>query len=204
MPAAAYLINPNFRLTSQNLSVVWHLVDVYALQTESALNATTSHIFKYKGIVQIMVRINGNTVDMIYHSASDFQARGIQKWLRELFRDIIMKKAEEILPQRVKFWENEKKMYGTGVSVKPLRKTVLACCSYNNHITLQPFLVLFRQDWCDEIILHEMAHYVHKHHRHEFWKFLSELLGRDAKAAKAQKDIELSPYYGYCLYLTRK
>lgn len=80
--------------------------------------------------------------------------------------------------------------------------------TFHNHITLQPFLVIFRQEWMDGVILHEMAHYKHKHHRKSFWNFLSTLLGKDSEIENVNEnvknDIALSPYYEYYLYLTKK
>lgn len=198
-----FRINPNFRLNTEHLAVAWHLVDFHTLQSEGVISVPGRHVFSYKGKVQVLVQRNGRQVDMIYHPDTDFEVRGIQKWLREYFRDTITELAKDVLPKRVKYWEENKGLHGGGVEIKRLRKSILACCSYHNRITLQPFLVLFKQEWCDEIILHEMAHYRYKNHKKEFWKFLSQLLGRDAKKAKAQKDIELSPYYAYCLYLTK-
>lgn len=208
MKTPEYKINPNFRLNTPHLAVAWHMADERTLSREAEMACPGRHVFRYKGSVQVLVQIRGSrenaAVDLIYHPASDFEVRGIQKWLRELFRDIINTVALEVLPARVRFWENEKKLFGAGVEVERLRNTWLGCCSASNVIKLQPFLVLFKQEWLDEIILHEMAHYRHKHHKKPFWDFLSALLGYDARKAKAQKDIELSPYYGYCLYLTKK
>lgn len=96
-----------------------------------------------------------------------------------------------------------KGIHGTGVTVKRLRKNVLGQCSYSNYITLQPFLVIFKQEWTDGVILHEMAHYKYKHHRKSFWDFLSTLIGKDSRLAKVKDDIALSPYYNYYLYLTK-
>ena len=203
MTERIFKINPNFRLNTPHMAVAWHIVDSHTLQCEAAIERPGRHIFRYKQAVQVMVEHSGRNINLIYTPESDFEVRGIQKWLRELFRDIIYDIARDVLPKRVAYWQNEKGLYGKGVEVKRMKKSVLACCSHDNVITLQPFLALFKQDWIDEIILHEMAHYRFKHHRKSFWDFLSGLLGYNSKEAKAQKDIELSPYYDYCLFLTK-
>lgn len=200
---ATYIINPNFRLVTPNLKVEWHRLDRPTLAARAA-GVDPAAVFTFRRTPQIIVRRSGPVVQIAYHDATDFAARGIQKWLRSQLRDIIYDIARQILPQRVRYWEQKKQLFGSGVKIERLRKTALACCSADNEITLQPFLVLFKQEWIDEIILHEIAHYRHKHHRRQFWKFLTQLLGQDARAAKARKDIELSPYYAYCLYLTAR
>lgn len=198
-----FLINENFRLTSANLSVAWHVVDAATLDAEGAVAVPGRRVFRYKGATQLIAEQKGSTVNLIRQPATNFAVRGFQKWLRELFRDIIFALAEEILPPRVKYWEDKTGLVGSGVKIERLKNSVLGCCSYTNQISLQPFLVLFKQDWIDEIILHEMTHYKFKHHKKAFWDYLSMLLGRDARKSKARKDIELSPFYGYCLYLTK-
>lgn len=74
--------------------------------------------------------------DMIYHDSTDFETRKIQKWLRELMCDTILRIAKVVLPVRVKYWEDMKGLHGSGVTVKRLRKNVLGYCSFNNHIAL--------------------------------------------------------------------
>ncbi|MDE5786912.1 MAG: M48 family metallopeptidase, partial [Duncaniella sp.] len=137
-----------------------------------------------------------------YHPLTEFGTPGLQKWLRRLMCDVITARAREILPARVRYWEEQKGLHGRGVVVKKLRKNILGCCTADNEIHLPPFLVIFKQEWMDGVILHEMAHYVHKHHRKPFWDFLSQLMGTDARKADAKTDIALSSYFDYYCYLT--
>lgn len=206
MPAK-YQINPNFRLNTPHLGLRWRLLSRQEIEAQAANEQSGARIFKFRKRMQIIVIHKGshtNTlIDILYHPDTDFDARGIQKWLREIFRDTIHELANRVLPERVKHWETATDMHGNGVKVERLKRNILACCSQSNVISLQPFLVLFKQEWTDEIILHEIAHYRFKNHRKEFWKFLSTLLGHDARKAKTRKDIEMSPYYEYCLYLTK-
>lgn len=203
MKEPTFKINPRFRLTTKHLSVVWHCVDRLTAECEAAIEISDRFIYKDKAKVELLAQYHDGILDMIYHDSTDFETKKIQKWLRELLRDIILRIAQVILPARVKYWENMKGIQGTGVTVKRLRKNVLGQCTYSNHITLQPFLVIFKQEWADGVILHEMAHYKYKHHRKSFWNFLSTLIGKDSKLAKVKDDIELSPYYNYYLYLMK-
>lgn len=203
MASVNFKINPRFRLTTNYLSVRWHLIDKEIIENEAAFPREGMYILRNDAGVELLVHSHDGVMDMIYHQSTDFESASTQKWLRCLFRDIIMRVASEILPQRVKYWENLKGLHGNGVSVKQLRKNILGQCSMDNHITLPPYLVIFRQDWMDGVILHEMAHYRHKHHRQAFWDFLSTLIGQDSRLAKVKDEIALSPYYDYYLYLTR-
>ena len=78
-------------------------------------------------------------LDLIYCTATDFESKEIQKWLRELLRDVILNTAKQILSQKVKCGENLKGLKGSGVTIRRLRKNILGQCSHSNHITLQPF-----------------------------------------------------------------
>ena len=203
MKEPTFKINPRFRLNTKHLSVFWHCVDKFILEYEAAIKIPDRFIYQDKAGVELIVQYHDGVLDMIYHYSTDFETNKIQKWLRELTRDTIIKVAKEVLPNRVKYWENLKGLHGTGVTVKRLRKNVLGYCTSNNHITLQPFLVIFKQEWMDGVILHEMAHYKYKHHRRPFWDFLSTLIGKDSKMIKAKDDIAMSPYYNYYLFLTK-
>lgn len=203
MKEPTFKINPRSRLTTKHLSVVWHCVDKLTVECEAAMKIHDRFVFQDKGGVVLLAQYHNEILDMIYHDSTDFETKKIQKWLRELMRDTILRVAKVILPARVRYWENLKGLHGTGVTVRRLRKNVLGQCSYSNHITLQPFLVIFKQEWADGVILHEMAHYKYKHHRKSFWNYLSTLIEDDSKMAKVKDDIAMSPYYNYYLYLTK-
>lgn len=198
-----FKINPNFRLTTKYLSVRWHCVDSFTLECEAAVDVPDRFVYFNKKSNRILVQYHDGVIDLIYSQETDFEPKPVQKWLRVLFRNLILRVAQQVLPERVKYWENLKGLHGKGVTVKRLRKNILGYCTFNNHIALQPFLVIFKQEWMDGVILHEMAHYKFKHHRKSFWDYLSKLLGEDSQIANAKNDIALSPYYGYYLYLTK-
>ncbi|MDE6484873.1 MAG: M48 family metallopeptidase [Duncaniella sp.] len=197
-----YIINPSFRLRTSHLSVAWHEVDAPTLNAEGVITVQGRMAMKENGNVVVMCEYHAPQLDIIYSPLTEFDTPKVQKWLRELMRDVITDRARKILPDRVRYWENKKGMHGKGVIVKNLRKNVLGCCTGDNEIHLPPFLVIFKQEWMDGVILHEMAHYIHKHHRKPFWDLLSQLLGTDARKADAKTDIALSPYFDYYRYLT--
>lgn len=153
--------------------------------------------------VQIVAYVKEAFVDFYYHDYTDFETPKAQKWMRELLRDVIESVANRILPGRVRYWEQTTGMFGKGFEVKKLRRRVMGCCTADNRIMLQPFVVIFKPEWRDTVILHEIAHYRYKNHKKEFWDFLSRLSGTDARKAKKRMDEELTPYYDYYIFLTK-
>lgn len=198
-----FLINPSFRLSTRYLSVAWHQVDTATVEAESLMPVAGRQVVFCGKKAEVIVQYSPGRADLIYHPLTRFDSTTVQNNLRRIIGDIITLRANEILPARVKYWEDLKGIHGKGVRIKKMRKNILGCCTHDNEIHLPPFLVIFKEEWMDGVILHEMAHYIHKHHRKPFWDFLSQLLGTDSRKAKVKDDIALSPYFDYYCYLTK-
>lgn len=123
------------------------------------------------------------------------QSLNNQKWLREIIRDEIILRAKIVLPPRLRELEQKHNLHGNRVFIKKLRGNIMGCCSIYNDISLIPGVIIMPQALIDSVILHEMAHYMYKHHRKSFWNFLSQLLGEDAQTQKGAMDIVLSKYW---------
>lgn len=122
-----------------------------------------------------------------------------------VIRDSIIKRAEEVLPMRLHHWEQMKKLYASKVMVSPkLRKNVMVNCSVKKEIRLAPIIILFPQNYLDEVILHEMAHLKHMHHRKSFWEYLSVLLGKDAKQSQKESCLFLGKYAELFYFIMKK
>ena len=92
------------------------------LECEAAIELPDRYVYLRLNIPELLCQYNNGVLDMVYIPTTEFSTKSIQKWLRELFRDIILKVAKKVLPQRVRYWENLKGLKGTGVTVKRLRK----------------------------------------------------------------------------------
>lgn len=199
---AVYIINPNFRLQSNHLSVEWINVDNFTLQYELQKYSSTS-IYN-KGGNLILCRRYGGSLHFIYGEISIWGNRLLQRWLRDKLKDYIIDTANTVLPLRAQELENQHSLYAKRVIVKKLPKNVLGqCCSKSRIISLSPKIILLPQEYLDSIILHEMAHLKFNHHRKSFWDFLTTLLGEDSISQKVRGDLRMSIFYGYSDFLLK-
>lgn len=197
-----FIINPSLRLNTAHIAVAWHQVDCAIIEHEGRyLCASCQYVVDGRTVMIIVADLP--KIDIVYSASTDFEDRGIQEWLRVTLRDHITAQAEKVLPDRVRYWLNKKGLESGGIVVKRLPKNVLGQCTYDNVIYLPPMLVIFRNDWIDGVILHEMAHFRHKHHRKAFWDYLSLLLGEDSRLKDAKTDISLTPYFPYYCFLMK-
>ena len=98
-----------------------------------------------------------------------------------------------------------KNLYASKVMVSSkLRKNVMGNCSVKKEIRLAPIIILFPQNYLDEVILHEMAHLKHMHHRKSFWEYLSVLLGKDAKQSQKESCLFLGKYAELFYFIMKK
>jgi predicted metal-dependent hydrolase len=199
-----FWINPNFRLNSPYIHTEWIKVDTNVIRQEVTITAPYKKVYLTNTqCVICMVSSYYAALDIFYAENTNFENLRLQKWLRETIRDGITQRASIVLPPRLRELEKKNKLYGNRVFVKKLRANILGCCTCYNDITLIPGLIIMPQPLIDSVILHEMAHYKHKHHRKSFWNFLSQLLGEDAKTQNKAMDVVLSKYMSQIKYLMK-
>lgn len=146
----------------------WHLVDDHALQTESAFPCEGLRIFRLGPACCVMAHYRQGLLHLLNSACADWAAPALQTWLRKAIRDAVILRAEEILPLRLHHWERQTGLRANSVTVNPRLKKNLGNCSSLGDIRLFPVIVLFPIPFMDEVILHEMAHLTHMHHRKSF------------------------------------
>ena len=191
-----FWINPNFRLNSPHFRFAWFKADMTVLRQEAMIMSVERKVYQTSTqCVVCVITPDHSSLDIVYADKTKFDNLRLQKWLRETIRDEITARAKIVLPSRLRELERKNNLYGNRVFVKKLRGNTMGCCSVYNDISLIPGLIIMPQALIDSVILHEMAHYKHKHHRKSFWNFLSQLLGEDARTQKEAMDIVLSKYW---------
>ncbi len=199
-----FWINPNFRLNSPCFRFSWFKADINVLRQEALMNTQDRKVYMTNSqCVICMISSDHATLDIVYADNTNFENLRLQKWLRETIRDEITQRAQIVLPPRLRELERKYNLFGNRVFIKKLRGNTMGSCSVYNDISLIPGLIIMPQALIDSVILHEMAHYKHKHHRKSFWNFLSQLLGEDAQTQKEAMDIVLSKYWRQIKYLMK-
>lgn len=197
-----YIINPNFRLQSNYLSVEWIIIDFFTLQIELS-QRDTMYIYN-KGGNLVFYQRYGDSLHFIYAEIRDWGNRLLQKWLRNKLKEYILDRANKVLPQRMHELEIKHCLYAKKIIIKQLKKHVLGQCYKDfQTIILSPRIILLPQKNMDSIILHEMAHLKFPHHRKTFWNFLSTLLGEDSILQKERMDTTMSTFYNYSDFLLK-
>ena len=119
-----------------------------------------------------------------YPENVDIKAQEVQKYLRSIIIKALRFEAKEYLPQRVNELAKIHGLKYKEVKIK-FAHTRWGSCSVKNNINLNMFLIMLPDLLSDYIVLHELAHTVHKNHGPNFWRFLEQISG-DARQ-KSQK-----------------
>ena len=81
----------------------------------------------------------------------------------------------ELIPRAMEL-SQKSGLSANGFSVSGAR-TRYGSCSWQNRITLSCFLVLYKQEYIDYVIMHELCHTVHHNHSPRFHALLDRLVG---------------------------
>ena len=198
-----FFINENMRLNSKYFSLLMHKVDYDVLLMEATFCNPWREIYFKSGICSIVADFDGKQLEIFYSEQTVWNNKLLQSWLRKLFKAKILEVAGRVLPTRLHYWEKQKNLNAKSVNVRGLRKNIFGCCFRDGRIELSPKILLMPESYMDSVILHELAHLKYFHHRKSFWRFLSELLGEDAKMQQAKRDIDMGIRYSYLAYLLR-
>jgi predicted metal-dependent hydrolase len=88
--------------------------------------------------------------------------------------EALRKKAKEYLPQRVALLAKKYRFRYNKVYIKKNRTNWGSCSSLGN-INLNIHLMRLPEELCDYVIIHELAHLIHRNHGREFHNLLDNL-----------------------------
>ncbi len=82
------LINPDFNLIAENISMQWYELG------QTTLNAQADYtppemVFTYRRKPMALIIWNAPIIDIIYTPETNFDCRSIQSWLRKHIQDIM-------------------------------------------------------------------------------------------------------------------
>ena len=80
----------------------------------------------------------------------------------------IIKKAKDIIPNRVKYYAVKMGVSYNRISIR-LQKTRWGSCSSKKNLNFNALLVLMPERVMDSVIVHELSHLKYMNHQAEFW-----------------------------------
>jgi len=84
-------------------------------------------------------------------------------------------RAEEVLPERVRFYSERMKLVPAGITVTGA-KTRFGSCSGKNRICFSWRLMLYPDAAIDYVVVHELAHIRYKNHGKDFYALIASVL----------------------------
>ena len=124
----------------------------------------------------IKLIIKDKQIFVFYPSFADIKNEKVQKAIRKAITEAWRIEDKKYLPARVKELAEKNGLEFNKISIKNAR-TRWGSCSSANNINLNLQLMRLPQHLIDYIILHELAHTVHRNHSKNFWNLLNKLTG---------------------------
>ena len=124
---------------------------------------------------EVKTRLSLNTVTVKIPIDTDWRDSKVQSAVRKAAERALKKEAETLLPQRLQTLSNLHGINYKSCSVKKLKSRWGSCDSRKN-IVFNIYLIQLEWRLIDYVILHELTHTIHQHHRPEFWGYLENIL----------------------------
>jgi predicted metal-dependent hydrolase len=135
---------------------------------------------------QILLRVSGNIISVKHPPSIDVKDQLVQDAIKKGILFAMKREAKKYLPLRLKELAEEKGLHYNRVSIRDT-KTRWGSCSGTNNINLSLHLMKLPLHLIDYVILHELAHTIHKNHSRDFWEYLEVLTENSKKSAKEMK-----------------
>jgi predicted metal-dependent hydrolase len=141
---------------------------IFTTETNFSTKNKALKIFAWKS-EQFRVQTLTEELRIFYPDMLEISSDIVQEFIRNQIINTLKKEAKEYLPQRTAQLAAKHNFSYNEVSVKNL-KSRWGSCSSTNHINLNIHLMRLPEHLSDYVILHELAHTVHKNHGTKFWQ----------------------------------
>jgi len=125
---------------------------------------------------QMKIEIYNETLKFLYPEGINIEDKSVQDFIRKGITEAMRIEAKKFLPQRVEELAGKYGFSYRKVFVKNA-KTLWGSCSSKNNINLNLNLMRLPEKLQDYIIIHELAHTVHRNHGPKFWGLLDHYFG---------------------------
>ena len=150
---------------------------------------TNEHRLEYyiHSAEEMKVRVSKGLIKVFYATTQQLISDSGQQLIRKGINHALKIEANKILPDRLSYLAFHHGLNYTGISIKNMKSRWGSCTSANK-INLNIHLIRLPLHLTDYVLLHELAHTVHKNHGKQFWSFLDKLSGNAKALAKEMKD----------------
>lgn len=157
---------------------------VFTTSTVFSTHSRSLHLIAWKS-GRFHVQLTRDSLNIFYPQTIDLISESSQKTIKHYIIETLRKEAKMYLPQRT---EQLAKMHGFTYHGVTVKNTISrwGSCSTSNHINLNIHLMRLPQHLSDYVILHELAHTIHKNHGPKFWQCLNEHTHDCAKQLAAE------------------
>jgi predicted metal-dependent hydrolase len=133
--------------------------------------------------------IGKGAITVMFPDYAEVRDPRIQKVIRRAIHQAWRIEAAKYLPELLHRIATHHNLHYGKLTVRD-NKTRWGSCSRDNNISLNIHLMRLPQHLCEYVVLHELAHTIHKHHQKAFWQYLHQLTGGRAR----ELDRELNGY----------
>ena len=137
------------------------------------------------------IRIYNGILKILYPEGINIENKRIQDFIRKGITEAMRIEAKNFLPQRVEELADKYGFSYRKVFVKNA-KTLWGSCSSKNNINLNLHLMRLPEKLQDYIIIHELAHTMHRNHSVKFWGLLDNYFGDARSMAKELKKYNIN------------
>lgn len=139
---------------------------------------------------RMKMEIYNGKLKILYPQGIDIMDKQIQEFIRKGVTEAMRIEAKDFLPQRVetlarKYGFNYRKLFIKNA------KSLWGSCSSKKNINLNLHLIRLPERLQDYIILHELAHTVHRNHGPQFWGLLDRFFEDARSMAKELKSYRI-------------
>ena len=135
---------------------------------------------------EIALKVAGNIILVKHPQSILVKDELVQQAIKKGILFAMKHEAKKYLPIRLTQLAEEKGLQYNKVSIRDT-KTRWGSCTADNNINLSIHLMKLPSPLIDYVILHELAHTIHKNHSRQFWNYLEVLDSNTRKLAKEMK-----------------
>ena len=140
---------------------------------------------------RMKIEIYNGTLKFLYPYGINIEDKPVQDFIRKGITEAMRIEAKHFLPRRVEELAGKYGFNYRRVFVKNA-KTLWGSCSSKNNINLNLNLMRLPEKLQDYIIIHELAHTVHRNHGVKFWKLLDHYFWDARLLAKELKSYRIN------------